>query len=125
MLGAENAKPLQEDQRRAVNLFLVTRGHIPIEHNQPVQTFSRLEKEGQRYHSSSYTRVTARHTFIVSFVDEKNEVRYGQVQFYVRCGGKDIAVMKLLDSTEVPLLKAHSEEDEASLMLIKRDSWRQ
>lgn len=110
---------LQDDHRRAVNLFLATRGQMPVAPDQPVQIFYRMARDNQVYHSREYTRVTARNSYTVSFVNEhkRDEVAFGQVQLFVRHKRHDIAVVRLFNMSGESVLKPITETDALTAML--------
>lgn len=48
-------------------LFLSTRGLEMVHEGEEVSTFLRVQKDGQVFHSTEYTRVTARNSFTIKF----------------------------------------------------------
>ena len=106
VLGAETKKTLSVHERMALNLFLSTRGLEMVHEGEKVSTFLRVQKDGQVFHSTEYTRVTARNSFTIKFKNpcERDHLSYGQVLWYVQRGAFLIAILKLLREYREPIL---------------------
>ena len=109
VLGAETKKTLSVHERMALNLFLSTRGLEMVHEGEEVSTFLRVQKDGQVFHSTEYTRVTARNSFTIKFENpcEHDHFSYGQVLWYVQRGAFLIAILKLLRECREPILTSH------------------
>lgn len=109
VLGAETIKTLSVHERMALNLFLSTRGLEMVHEGEEVSTFLRVQKDGQVFHSTEYTRVTARNSFTIKFKNpcERDHLSYGQVLWYIQRGAFLIAILKLLQKYREPILTSH------------------
>lgn len=68
-----------------------------------------MQKDGQVFHSTEYTRVTAQNSFTIKFKNpcERDHLSYGQVLQYVQRGAFLIAILKLLREYMEPTLTSH------------------
>ena len=80
-----------------------------VHEGEEVSTFLRVQKDGQVFHSTEYTRVTARNSFTIKFKNpcEHDHFSYGQVLRYVQRGAFLIAILKLLCECREPILTSH------------------
>ena len=109
VLGAETKKTLSVHERMALNLFLSTRGLEMVHEGEKVSTFLRVQKDGQVFHSTEYTRVTAQNSFTIKFKNpcEHDHFSYGQVLRFIQRGAFLIAILKLLRECREPILTSH------------------
>ena len=68
-----------------------------------------MQKDGQVFHSTEYTRVTAQNSFTIKFKNpcERDHLSYGQVLRYVQRGAFLITILKLLREYREPTLTSH------------------
>ena len=100
-LGAPLQEVLPYQERQAVNNFLCRRGKSPIAQGSKVCKFLRIQQGGQVFQSREYTRVAARNSFTVSFLNEsrRNQLQFGQLQYFIRLEDSDLAIVRCLSPT--------------------------
>ena len=100
-LGAPLQEVLPYQERQAVNNFLCRRGKSPIAQGTKVCKFLRIQQRGQVFQSREYTRVTARNSFTVSFLNEsrRNQLQFGQLKYFLRLEDSDLAIVRCLYPT--------------------------
>ena len=95
--------PVKNESRVAVNLFLSCRGLERVKEGEVVDTFYRIEKDREVYHSKAYTRVSVRNSYTIKFKNSQNRDRlsYGQVISYFHIQECCIALVEhLVESIE-------------------------
>ena len=95
-----------------------------VHEGEGVSTFLRVQKDGQVFHSTEYTRVTAQNSFTIKFKNpcERDHLSYGQVLRYVQRGAFLIAILKLLREYREPILTSHMTRSHAMAIKVELSS---
>lgn len=115
---------LSRKEITAVNSYLVGHGYNRIMPEESVKSFKRLEMKGMMFYSETYDRVMKRNGYTISFLAPEGALQYGFVQIFVWTKAGVLALVRLLEPTDFPLISA-LDRDNAPLrntFAVKRTS---